>query len=59
MGAKLMYMRWKNIRKRSYYHAKLLQHTHFNVQHTIFRGFSTSRRLVCATINGQLMGIIC
>ena len=55
MRAKLMYMRWKNIRKRSYYHANPSQRTHFNVQPTIFHGFSTSRRLVCATINGHYM----
>lgn len=59
MGAKLMYMREKTAGKWHKMYANPSQRTHFNAQPTIFHGFSTSWRLVCATINGQLMGIIC
>ena len=55
MGAKLMYMREKTAGKWYKMYANLSQHTCFNAQHTIFHGFSTSRRLVCATINGHYM----
>ena len=44
MRAKIRYIREKSARKNEKNHAYLLQCPRFNVQPTIFHGFSTSRR---------------